>query len=250
MTSASYRKLGSIGLIVPPRCNETAIEEMVRIRPSGLAWCIASLGLDEFGTDEFNRALGETKTAVRGLCARKVDAIAYTGMPLTSRRGPTYYRDLKQMLQDEAGAEKPVETDSGVVLEALRAVGAQRVTVVTPYQAKTVSDVELVLREHGFEIAATRGRDLGLAQLLTDVDDDSAFETACEAYEAMPLTDAFFLSCPQWPVVGAIERLESVTGKPVVTQLQAILWWALGALGIDARPHEGGRLFHEPWSRG
>lgn len=249
MLGASYRELGSIGLIVPPRCNETAIEEAMRIRPRGLAWCIASLGMDEFGTDQFTRALSQAKAAVRGLSAREVDVIAYTGMPLTSRRGATYHCDLRQALQEEAGPETPVQTDSGVVLEALRAVGARRVSIVTPYQAVTVGDVEHLLQEHGFEVAATRGRDLALAQLLTDVDDDSAFETACEAYEEAPETDAFFLSCPQWPVVGAIERLERATGKPVITQLQAILWWALATLGIDASPQQGGRLFAAAWSR-
>ena len=44
-----YRSKGAIGFIVPPRCNETVLEEAFRLRPPGLTWCFASLGLSEFG---------------------------------------------------------------------------------------------------------------------------------------------------------------------------------------------------------
>src|SRR5581483_1636830 len=234
---------------VPPRCNETVLEEAFRIRPAGLTWCVASLGLPELTERDFDRALEATETAAHELALRKTNVIVQTGLPLQVARGPKYYLELTSRLQAAVGPDIPVETDAGLVIEALRTLGARRISFISPYQKPIVDNSVRMLEAHGLEVVSAKGEELRLAELISELHFDSAYEKAMASFREQPGTDAFYLSCPQWPVVGSVERIERETGKPVVTQLTAILWWALAAIGLPDRITGYGRLFDEPAPR-
>ena len=242
--ATSYRSKGSIGYIAPPRCNETLIEEALAIRPPGLAWCFATLGMADFGERNFAEALDAVEEAAVQLVERGVDMVVYSGVPLTASRDKNFHGQLEQQIAKRIGASVPVVTDSSLVLRALDALAVRRVTLITPYRAPTVVKVTQMLEANGLEVVDATGEELSLGQLLTDLNDDSAFDAAMKSFEANPDTEGFYLSCPQWPVVEAVERLEKATGKPVVTQLQAVLWWAMDTLGLktDAPAIPLGRL--------
>jgi maleate isomerase len=245
--AASYRSKGCIGYIVPPRCNETVIEEALAIRPPGLSWCFASLGMPEFGQTNFLEALEVVEEAASQLAERKVDMIVYSGVPLTATQGEDYHKLLETRLRNRVGGRIPVVTDSTLVLQALQLLQVNRVSLITPYRTATVERLSTLFQAKGHHVVDATGLGLSLGQLLTDAEDDSAFDAALDSFAKHPDTDGFYLSCPQWPVVGAIERLEEATGKPVVTQLQAVLWWAMHVLGLHGdEPVPGlGRLFLE-----
>lgn len=249
----SYRALGSIGLIVPPRCNETVIEEALAIRPAGLAWCLASLGMAEYGDSHFKDALLAAEQAAVQLMEREVDVISYSGLPLTVMYGPDFHLELEDRLRNATGGSIPVASDSSLVIAALKAAGVGKVSIVSPYMPETLGRVVKLLEANGLEVADARGAELALGKLLTDLDDDSSYEAAQAALERNPATDGFLMACPQWPVVRAIDRLESETSKPVVTQLQAILWWALAQKGLAVDnltlPVPLGRLLASPFPR-
>ena len=203
----------------------------MKIRPGGLSICFASLGLHEFQVDDFDRSLALVEETVKELVDRQVDAIVYTGTPLTASRGPFFNQELRSRMQTWSGGI-PVATDSGLVLLALRALGANRVSLVTPYKDEIVASVVRVVEAHGFTLAASAGKDLRLAELLTGLDHDSVSKVVEEVFEMNRQTDAFYISCPQWPIVDNISTIESTYGLPVVTQLGAIMWWVLSTLSI------------------
>ncbi|MQB00740.1 MAG: hypothetical protein GEU78_10680 [Actinobacteria bacterium] len=243
--SASYRAKGSIGWIVPPRCNETVIEEAFRIRPPGVSWAFATLGMADFGPDHYEEALLAIEAATKDLVARDVSVVVYSGMPLTAQRQGEYHRELETRIRAVTGDELPVITDTEVVVLALRALRIRRLALITPYQAANVANVKRVFEGQGFDVAATRGRDWNLAQLITQPEDDTVYEMALEAHEATDGHDGFYLGCPQWPVVANIGPIEAATGLPVVTQVQAIMWWTAHHLELDADLSEFGRLFSQ-----
>ena len=241
--AASYRARGSIGWIVPPRCNETIIEEAFRIRPEGVSWAFASLGMEEFGKAHFDEALAVVEAAAKDLVARKVGVIIYSGMPLTASRGGDYHELVTGRIRESTGTDVPITTDTALVLAGLRAVGASRISLVTPYQDATVRNVAAVFAADGFEVVDQRGLGLTLAQLITEPTDETSYDLAMESFAAHPELEAFYLGCPQWPVVGNIARLEKETGRPVVTQVQAAVWWAAAHLGVEDVPTDYGQLF-------
>lgn len=240
-----YRSKGSIGLIVPPRCNETVLEEAFRIRPPGLTWCVASLGLPELTERDFETALAATETAARELAQRKVSVIVQTGVPLQVAQGPAYHFELRERLRAAVGGQVRVATDSGLVMAALSAYGARRVSVITPYQRPILDNLVRMLEAHGFQVVSAVGEEMRLAELISELHFDSVYHKAMESFAERPDTDAFYVSCPQWPVVGNLARIEAATGKPAIAQLPAILWWTLHTLGLEDRVHGYGRLLEE-----
>ena len=240
-----YRSKGSIGLIVPPRCNETVLEEAFRIRPPGLTWCVATLGLPELARQDFDAALALTETAAKELAARKVSVIVLTGLPLQTSHGPRYHEELRDRIQSVVDGLIPVETDAGLVTKALHALGAKRVSVISPYQKPFLDNLVRMIEAHYFEVVSAKGEELKLAELISELHFDSAYQKTMESLREQPDTDAFYISCPQWPIVGSIARIEGETGKPVVTQLTAILWWALTTLGLEDRVTGYGRLLEQ-----
>jgi maleate isomerase len=240
-----YRSKGSIGLIVPPRCNETMLEEAFRIRPEGLTWCVAGLGLPELTERDFEVALRATESAARELAARKVSVIVQGGLLLHVAQGPSFHRELQQRLQAAVGDRIPVVTDRELIIAALQALGARRVSVITPYRQQIRDNLVRSLETHDVAVVSARGADLQLAEFITGLDFDSSYASALASFAEQPDTDAFYLACPQWPVVGNVARIEAATGKPVITQLTVILWWALQVLRLPDRVRGYGRLLEE-----
>jgi maleate cis-trans isomerase len=238
----AYGSLATVGLIIPPRTNETILYEMMRVLPDGVSWCVSSLGLREHELAEYDRALDAVELCVEELVARNVDAIAMSGIPVITSRGPTYHLDVVTRMAAAARKPLPITTDLAACLAALRVLQVQRVTVISNYQQAVLERLVGALEHDGLTVACAKGIHLSLAEQITTATFDTAFDMAEQAFAEQPATDGFLLSCPQWPVIGNIERIEAATGLPVVTQLQAIAWWAMAALRIGRAMPGRGRL--------
>lgn len=238
-----YRSIGSIGYIIPPRCNETVIEEAIAIRPAGVAWCFATLGLANLDASKYSDSLAQVDAAVQDLLAREVDVIVYGGMPLTAAQGVEYYSDtLEDHLREMVQGKVPVATDTSIVVEALGELGVDDCAVVTPYQAQTLVQVCAMLEAGGVNVVTSIGLGYTLPEFITRLESTSAYEAALKAFKKTPDIDGFYLSCPQWPLVDNIARIEEATEKPVVTQVQSILWWARKQTGWQVDVPGFGRL--------
>jgi maleate cis-trans isomerase len=126
------------------------------------------------------------------------------------------------------------------VADALRALGAARVSLASPYAPWLNERLRQYLTAAGFEVMAMQG---------LDTQNHSAVTT--ERIEALvtevdrPEAQAIFISCSNFPTLGLIESLERKLAKPVVASNQASMWKMLRLMG-DRRALPGaGRLFRE-----
>jgi maleate cis-trans isomerase len=149
---------------------------------------------------------------------------------------------MVQVIERAAGV--PAVATSPAVVAALRAVGARRVSVATPYPEWTNQRLRAYLEAAGFEVlnieadvdAAAAGN-----QGINDREPAGIVEFAARA--CRPEADALLCSCTAWRALEGVDELERRTGRPVVTSNQASIWAALGALGV-ATPIVGfGQLF-------
>jgi maleate isomerase len=138
----------------------------------------------------------------------------------------------------EAGGARRALTTSGAMLEALGALGVQRVAVATPYDAALTERLVAFLAEGG--IATTGTGHLGMGADIWRVSAD----TVRELTRALPLdgAEAVFLSCTNLPTYEVIPTLEAELGIPVLSANLVTLWAALRHLGAapEGRPE---RLF-------
>lgn len=138
----------------------------------------------------------------------------------------------------------PVVTPPGAARVALEMLGAQRISILTPYLAETSAPVATWFEAAGFTL-------LNLSYMGLDDDRRMARMTRQSIVEAAVAAvrddaEALFISCTALRSVAAVAEIEAIVGRPVVTSNQAGLWLTRRLAGVT-RPLEGlGRLFALP----
>jgi len=126
-------------------------------------------------------------------------------------------------------------------MAAMRALGASRISVLTPYPAAASQQVAAYFARHGASVQShhclglDHDRDIARVERTALIE---AAETACHD-EA----EAIFLSCTALPAVSVIPELEERLGRPVISSNQATAWMALRLAGCMANSPAGGKLF-------
>lgn len=140
-------------------------------------------------------------------------------------------------------AAKPtaaVVTPTAAAVSGLRAFGAKRISVLTPYTLETSRSMADYFEGLGFDIA--RFTCLGLTddREMARISPDEIVAFAKEA--TTPDSDALFISCTAVRAAGVAARIEAAIGKPVVTSNLATAWACLRLCGDDTARPERGRL--------
>jgi maleate isomerase len=122
----------------------------------------------------------------------------------------------------EAGAAEALTT-SGALLEALVALGAERIAVATPYGVDVAARLQDFLAEAGVDTASSAH--LGLRGDIWKV----PYETTAQLIRDADARDAaaVFVSCTNLATYDLIAPLERELGKPVLTANQVTMWAAL-----------------------
>lgn len=128
----------------------------------------------------------------------------------------------------EAGAKRAV-TSAGAMLEALPAVGAERVAVATPYSRPLTNKLVDFLEEAGFQVTSTQF--LGISANIASVSRRTVGQLVRDARD--PSAQAVFVSCTALRTYGLVAELEQDLGCPVLTSNQVSLWAALKAAGPE-----------------
>ena len=125
-------------------------------------------------------------------------------------------------------------------MDALRALGAGRVSVASPYEPWLNEKLRVYLKECGFEVLAIKGFGTQAHASFTP-EQNAGLVAEVDRAEAQ----AIFISCTNFRTLEIIEPLEAKLGKPVVTGNSASVWKMLRLLG-DRRSIPGsGRLLRE-----
>ncbi len=126
---------------------------------------------------------------------------------------------------------------------ALRALGATRVAVVTPFDAATNRNVQANVEEAGFQVLAIKGTEAPSLPAICE----TAIEDIRRVFLSVAEADceAILQVGTALPVVAEIGALERETGRPVVACNAAVYWQTLRAAGIDDRIAGFGRLLSE-----
>lgn len=140
-------------------------------------------------------------------------------------RGLAGEAQQRQAMMD-AGARQAVTT-SGAMIDALRACGAERIAVATPYTRSLTLSVVDFLEEAGFDVVSAQY--LGLSTGIGTVSQRTIASLVKNA--SSPEADAVFVSCTALGTFGIVAGLEKEVKRPVFTSNQVSFWAALKAAG-------------------
>lgn len=136
-------------------------------------------------------------------------------------------------------------TTATAVRLALRAVGATRVFMVTPYPDAINRQEADFLAHHGIVVAGWDSFRCRSSEEIREVDSARVAEMVLAHRDDIKPCDGIFISCTALFTVDQIGRIEAALGRPVVTSNQACLWAALHRMQVDSRGLGAGRLLEE-----
>jgi maleate isomerase len=124
---------------------------------------------------------------------------------------------------------------------ALRAVGAQKIAILTPYLPAVTKSVADSFAAKGFEIIRVMGFGLDTDSDMTALPPSAILEAALKV--DTPDADAVFISCTAIRSAEIVAEAESRLGKPVITSNQALIWHALNLIEYPTPITGFGTLF-------
>ncbi len=136
----------------------------------------------------------------------------------------------------------PVSDPISAVVAALGHLGARRVGMVTPYLSSVTAPMRALLAANGIEVAHEISFAEGDDRRVARIDPASTRAALLEAAKA-PGVQALFASCTNLQTFQIIDEVEVITGLPVVTSNQALIWHMLQLAGVDTAGWGPGLLF-------
>jgi maleate isomerase len=230
-----------LGFLIPPG-NPTVEPEVIQMAPASVTVHFSRMvahgptgTLD--GQEERNRTqiahIGES-AALLAMVKPNVIMLAHTATSYTLGRHAE--AELVQRLRVQCGT--PVATAFGSVVAALRALGATRLALGTPYSEATTLQGKALLEEHGFEVVRH-----GRLPDVTNIYDETP-ERARQLGRSVdtPAAQVVFLSGLGMPTISILDALEKDLGKPVISAASAMMWQALRLAGVPDRVPDYGQL--------
>ncbi len=145
-------------------------------------------------------------------------------------------------LRKGAPTAKPTSLITGV-MAALRAVGARRIAVATPYLDEINQREADYMSAAGFEIVNIQGLNLEKDSDMIRLRPDFIAEFAARVDR--PGADALFISCGALRSIDVLDALEQKLGKRVISSNQAMMWDVLRRAGVNDRIEGYGSLLRD-----
>lgn len=230
-----------LGVIFPTPTPARVIREIYEVLPDGVDVTIATLSVRALTREELSKIFEGAERAAEQLARYDVDMVYQSGVPPLAIRGPGCDRELVAKMEKASGL--PACTDFTGVMEAFRALSLKRLVMATPFEDDMNGLIRDFLKPEGFEIVHMKGlqivRNADIRKLPIPVE----YTHARQAFRESPQEpDGIYIPCGGWGSVHNIQRLEHDLGKPVVTWLQAMLWYAMRRMGVHEPIRGFGKL--------
>ncbi len=235
-----------IGLIVPSSNTtmETELPELFRRRPETFTWHSARARMAHVTPEELDRMVQASDVSAQSLADSPVEVIAYACLVAVMARGPGAHRDIQARLEAalaDAPRQPPIVTSAGALVDALGALGAERVGMVTPYMRPLAELVADYVRGEGIEVSALAALEISDNVEVGRIPADVLVAQAREVCAQGPIDALVLSACVQMPSLSVVQRVEDEIGLPVVTAATATARSILRALDLPPVIEGAGR---------
>jgi maleate isomerase len=235
-----------IGQIVPSSNTtmETEIPALLRVRetvrPQRFTFHSSRMRMQKVTPEELAAMDRDSDRCALELADARVDVLGYACLVAIMSMGKGYHRVSEARLHQrtvEAGGPAPVVTSAGALVDGLKALGARRVAILTPYMKPLTQLVIDYIENEGIEVADSISLEIpdnlevGRLDPLAPAEISKRLDTRG--------VDALVASaCVQMPSLGSVQLMEDRTGLPVVSSSVATTYQMLKRLGLE--PHVPG----------
>ncbi|MEU5842167.1 arylmalonate decarboxylase [Rhodococcus sp. NPDC047139] len=222
--------------LVVPSTNTSVEREFHRVRPQDCSWHTGRIMIDAPALDSAE-AFGLFREGLNAALPSALEIVMtcdpeYIVMGMSAETfwgGVAGNAAFEENVRSLTGLG--VTTGATAAAEALKAFGAKKIGIVTPYQPVGDEQVVAYFTELGFEVHAIHGLCSASA---TSIADETP-ETLRAAFLAVdgPDVDALIQAGTNLEAIAVAAELEGELGKPVIAINAATIWHALRTNGID-----------------
>ena len=234
---ANYGDRARIGMLLPS-VNRAAEPQITEMLPEGVSLHTTRLRLRSSEEEHIHAMVEDVERGAVMLADADVDIVVFH-CTAVSMFAPGF--DDKIIERIETATGKTATSTSKACIEAFETFAAKKITLTTPYIAKTNEREVAFLQSHGVDVLSETGMGIsgdGGAMLAVEPEE---WRRRVNSQDE-PASEAAFISCTAIRAVEAIEPIENDIDKPVVTSNQAMVWHTLRKLNVEERPQGYGRL--------
>lgn len=245
MAAFPYELTGPIGVrarlgLIVLQADETIEHDARRLLPvDGVALYVTRV---PSGLEVTTDSLSAMERALPGAAALFPASVAFdvVGYGCTSGTSVIGVDRVAALVKGACQTRAVTEPVSGLVA-ACRALGVTRLAFLSPYVAEVSETLRGVLAGQGIESPVFGGFDEAEEARVARIGADSIVAAACALAERGG-AEAIFLSCTNLRTLDVIEKIEEMTGLPVLSSNQVMLWHMARFAGISLQNQKFGRL--------
>ncbi|MGE7667000.1 maleate cis-trans isomerase family protein [Ureibacillus composti] len=245
--SKNYR----VGLIVPSSNTtmETEIPAMLNRRmqenpEETFTFHSARMRMMHVNPEELKKMDVDSDRCAVELSDARCDVLAYACLVAIMCQGPGYHEISQERLgkvTEENGGKSPVVSSAGALIEGLEAIGAKKVSIITPYMKPLTQTVIDYLNGAGIEVIDSISLEVADNLEVGRLDPENLIGIADRLN--IQGADAVVLSaCVQMPSLPAIQRVQDRLGLPVLSAGVATVYKILKELNLSTEVPDAGYL--------
>lgn len=231
MYKVNYGWRAKIGLIYMA-AGEVMEPEFYAMAPEGVITLTTRIHFESMTAETIKNMLSsnDLEDCTQLLALAQCDVILFGGTSCSFLGGPKWEKKILERMSAVSQGISVINTSQASV-KALKSVGAKNIVFAGPYTNDIIEAGSNYFNELGFKVIGKKG--LGL-----EVEHDIATLPLSDVYKLAkdsnhPDADAIYLSCTGMRTIPILEELESDLGKPVISAVQASMWYALKIAGVN-----------------
>lgn len=236
-----------IGLVVPSSNTtvETEMPALLSRHPDAqFSFHSSRMRMQSVSPEELQLMNSQRQRCVQELSDANPDVLLYACLVALMASGPGEHQRVEEAIEAQLVEERSsavVRSSAGALVEALHAMNASRIALVTPYMRPLAAKVVEYLEAEGFDIADWRALEVADNFEVGRIPGDRVMEAARSmSYHGV---DALVLSCcVQMPSLAIIEQAELEFSLPVLSAATAGAYSILRALDFSVDIADAGSL--------
>ncbi|MER5494475.1 MULTISPECIES: Asp/Glu racemase [unclassified Streptomyces] len=236
-----------IGLVVPSSnvTVETEMPQLLNRHPEAdFSFHSSRMRMHTVSPEQLRAMNAQRERCVLELGDAGVDAILYACLVAVMVGGPGEHQRVESSIAEQlsaGGASAAVLSSAGALSEGLRAMGARRIALVTPYMRPLAEQVVAYLEAEGFHVADWRALGVEDNEQVGRIPAERVMEAARDL--DLDGVDALVISaCVQMPSLDLVQPAEEEFGIPVVSAATAGAYTLLKELGLTVDIPSAGSL--------
>jgi maleate isomerase len=228
-----------IGFIIPTS-NRMVEPQMQRYMPPGVIPHFTRIRMTNKHKAPLEQLLPRIADAAAMLAESKCDVTVLQCTGTSMSGGLDMEKRVIEEMEKATG--RPAATAASSLTAAFAALGAKRLVFISETKQAGHEKKLRYLREAGYAVVADKAVGLAGSDEYCIMPPRLWYDTAVSLRRDD--ADAYFISCANIHSIDAIEDLEKILLKPVVTSNQAAIWRSLRLAGIADTVPGLGRLLH------